>query len=131
MLRWPSHAWRGGIAFVLSPAKGASRTETQQLSSPLPIVGSTSIPVAKLGIPTIGIEASPSVLQDLTTNVSLNSPLRYTIISNAVVKAEMGTSGGVAKAITDLKHTRIVTLAVEQMKSPAWGNRGLSAFHGV
>jgi hypothetical protein len=26
---------------------------------------------------------------------------------------------------------RIVTPAVEQMKSPAWGNRGLSAFHGV
>jgi FkbM family methyltransferase len=47
-------------------------------------IGSTSIPVAKLGIPTIGIEASPSVARDIANNLGLNSPISFTILNLAV-----------------------------------------------
>ena len=46
-------------------------------------IGSTSIPVALLGIPTVGIEASPRIAGDLARNVSLNSPLPYTVLNLA------------------------------------------------
>jgi FkbM family methyltransferase len=38
-------------------------------------IGSTSIPIAMAGIPSVAIEASPSVLRDLAANIALNSPL--------------------------------------------------------
>jgi FkbM family methyltransferase len=47
-------------------------------------IGSTSIPIAKLGIPVIGIEASVPVLHGLAANVALNSPILYTIINAAI-----------------------------------------------
>jgi FkbM family methyltransferase len=50
-------------------------------------IGSTSIAVAKLGIPAVGIEASPSIVRDLANNVGLNSPIPYSIINVAVSSA--------------------------------------------
>jgi FkbM family methyltransferase len=47
-------------------------------------IGGTSIPLAKLGIPTVGVEASASIIRDLVTNVSLNSPIPYTVVHAAV-----------------------------------------------
>jgi FkbM family methyltransferase len=47
-------------------------------------VGGTSIPLAKIGIPTVGIEASASIMRDLARNISLNSPIPYTAVHAAV-----------------------------------------------
>jgi FkbM family methyltransferase len=47
-------------------------------------IGSTSIPVAKHGIPSIGIEASPTVLRECAANVALNSPIPLSLLNVAV-----------------------------------------------
>jgi FkbM family methyltransferase len=52
-------------------------------------VGTTSIPLAKVGITIIGIEASPGVASDLSFNVSLNSPIPYSVINLAVTSPEV------------------------------------------
>jgi FkbM family methyltransferase len=60
-------------------------------------VGGTSIPLAKLGIPTVGVEASANILRDLVTNVSLNNPIPYTVVHAAVTSPEHSQTEPFAK----------------------------------
>jgi len=51
-------------------------------------IGSTSIPLAKSGIPVVGVEASAGVASELTYNVALNSPIPYTVALFAATSPE-------------------------------------------
>jgi len=51
-------------------------------------IGSASIALAKIGIPVVGVEASVAVASELAANVSLNSPVPYTIVNLAVTSPE-------------------------------------------
>ena len=55
-------------------------------------VGSTSIPVAKAGIETFGIEASARVIHDLSYNVWKNSPIPYSILNLAITSPEKSSN---------------------------------------
>jgi FkbM family methyltransferase len=56
-------------------------------------VGTTSVPIAKLGIGVIGIEASARAIHDLSRNVALNSPIPYSIVNLAVSSPDSATPG--------------------------------------
>lgn len=47
-------------------------------------IGSSSIGLAKLGVPVIAIEASPSITTELSHNVAINSPIPYASLNVAV-----------------------------------------------
>jgi FkbM family methyltransferase len=67
-------------------------------------IGTTSIPLARSGIPTIGVEASAAVVGELATNVSLNSPLPYTIAHIAASSPEHVATGELVKIYAPLQN---------------------------
>jgi FkbM family methyltransferase len=67
-------------------------------------IGTTSIPLALSGIPTVGVEASAAVVGELATNVSLNSPLPYTIAHIAASSPEHVATGKLVKIFAPLQN---------------------------
>jgi len=55
-------------------------------------IGSSSIALAKHGIPVVAIEASAHVASELLANVALNSPMPFTVIPMAVTTPEQATA---------------------------------------